>query len=323
MTQFQADITIESVPGDGDLPLQRFSHRAMATTFEIFAVHEEGRYAQQGAWAAFDELNRIEQELSRFIENSDISRINALPANQPLKIGLDAFECLQLATGIYYQTGGAFDVTIGSLRACWFNEDKSGCLPSQDELHRARQRTGINLVRFDEAEHTVELMSEQVQVDLGGIGKGYAVDRMAQILREYGIDTALIQGGHSSVLALEAPPGKKGWPVTLSNPQDRKETLAYIYLKDLALGGSGLQKGRHIIDPATAQPVAGPRAAWAAVSTAAVADALSTAFMVMAPGQVNQYCLSHPEVSALIVLKEPGERDHDSKIMRFGPWKDN
>ena len=300
----------------------RFSHEAMATTFEVIIVHEDDRYARQAAAAAFSELDRLEGELSRFIENSDIARLNNLPANQPLLLGLAAFECLQLSAGLYDETGGAFDITIGSLLACWRGDDGTSRTPSEEQLNLARQLTGTGLLKLDEAEHTVELLKSPVHVDLGGIGKGYAVDRMAELLREWSIDIALVSGGYSSVLALDGPPGKKGWPLTLSNPRDRKETLVRTYLQGRALSGSGLEKGRHIIDPRTARPVEGRLAAWASAPDAATADALSTAFMVMTPEQIKQYCLRHPDVPAMIIVQEKDKEGQVvERILHFGPWK--
>jgi thiamine biosynthesis lipoprotein len=320
--------------------MRRFSHEAMATTFEVIIVHEDGRYAQQAARAAFDELDRLEAELSRFIANSDISCINNLAANQPLTIGLAAFECLLLSARVYNETSGAFDVTIGSFLNCWQNEDKTPGAFSEEQLNLARQRTGMHLLKLDETRHTVQLLTSPVQIDIGGIGKGYAVDRMAELLREWSIETALISGGYSSVLALDAPPDSKGWLVTLSNPNNLKQTLARLYLQRRAVGASGLQKGRHIIDPRTARPVqsklalatARPsprRAAWAcaddsldcARDRAATADALSTAFMIMNPNEIKQYCSRHPEVQALVILQEEEKQPQREKILRFGQWK--
>ncbi|MHC4463872.1 MAG: FAD:protein FMN transferase, partial [Planctomycetota bacterium] len=255
------------------------------------------------------------------IENSDISRINNLPANQPLLIGLAAFECLQLSTKMYAETGGAFDITIGSLLDCWRNEDGSPRTPSDKELNLARRHTGAGLLKLDEDEHTVELLTAPLQVDLGGIGKGYAVDRVAELLRDWSIDTALISGGYSSVLALDAPAGTRGWPLTLSDPDNRKKILARPYLKHRALSGSGLQKGGHIIDPRTARPVRGKRAAWACAPDAATADALSTAFMVMTADEIKKYCLRHPDVQAMLILEGVGKDAQKDKILRFGPWK--
>ncbi len=308
----------QSIPG-----MKRFCHEAMATTFEVVVVHEDARYARQAAAAAFDEVDRLEGELSRFVENSDITRINNLPANQPLRLGLDAFECLQLSCRIYAETNGAFDITIGSLFSCWRNEDGTPRTPSQEELNLARRHTGTHLLLLDESEHTVQLLASPVQVDLGGVGKGYAVDRMAELLREWSIETTLISGGYSSVLALDAPADTKGWPLTLSNPDNRKEILARPSLQSRAISGSGLQKGRHIIDPRTAQPVEGKYAAWASAPDAVTADALSTAFMVMGPDEIKQYCSRHPDVLAMIMLEGEDKDAQKGKILHFGPWKND
>ncbi len=297
----------------------RFSHEAMATVFEIIIIHDDSHYAHQAAWEAFEELNRLEQELSRFIENSDISRINSLAAGQPLILGPAAFECLQLCTRISAKTDGAFDVTIGSLMECWLDEDKSTRTPSEAELDTARQLTGMHLVKLDEASHTVQLEAGSVYIDLGGFGKGYALDRMAELLREWSIDTALVHGGASSALALGAPPEAAGWPLTLSSPGYSRQVLARLSLQDRALSGSGLRKGQHIIDPRTACPVEGRVAVWASAPTA---DALSTAFMVMEPEEVKQYCSNHPEVLAMILLDGQGWEVQDDNILRFGPWEE-
>jgi len=140
-------------------------------------------------------------------------------------------------------------------------------------------------------------------------------------LDDWGIDAALIHSGCSSVLAIGTPPGKKGWPLTLSSPAGSKQTLAYLYLWDRAVSGSGLQKGWHIIDPRTIQLVEGKSAAWACASDAATADALSTAFMVMSPEQVKQYCLSHSDVLAMIITGEHSAEAQKEKVLRYGHWK--
>lgn len=320
MTQPESEICYLKSNWESISGVRRFSYGAMATTFEILTTHEDAQYAEQAAWAAFDELVRLEAELSRFIENSDISRINNLAAGQPLPIGLAAFECLQLSAEIYDQTNGAFDVTIGPLLGCWLNRDRTARAPSQKELGLARRHTGTHLLKLDEADHTVELLTSPVQIDLGGIGKGYAVDKMAELLREWSIDIALIHAGFSSALALGCPSGTKGWPVTVSNPRNRKETLACLYLRDRALSGSGLQKGQHIIDPRTQHPVEGKLATWSSAPTAAAADALSTAFMVMSSDQIEQYCRDYPDTLGMVILAGPEKAKQINRVTRFGKW---
>jgi FAD:protein FMN transferase len=323
MTYPQPDISFVGSSCDSIPDAHRFSHNAMATVFEIIIIHKDTAYAQQAAWAAFNELDKLEQQLSLFVENSDISRINNLTANQSLQIGLAAFECLQLCASLYAQTNGAFDITIGSLMDCWLSEDKTTRTPSKEQLKQARQRTGLHLIKLDETEHTVQLLTSHVQIDLGGIGKGYAVDQMAKLLGDWSIDAALIHGGYSSVLALGRPHGTKGWHLTLSNPANHNQTLAHLYLQDRAISGSGLQKGPHIIDPRTAQPAKGKRAAWACAPTAAAADALSTAFMVMSPSQIRKYCLSHPDTLAMVVAEGRAGEAQKDKILRYGLWEQN
>jgi thiamine biosynthesis lipoprotein len=318
MTQKQEETHFVKSDWDSITGVRRFSHEAMATTFEIFILHEDGHYAHQAAQAAFDRLDQLEQDLSRYVENSDISRINNLAAGQSLRIGLDTFECLQLSRRIHAETNGAFDITVGSLMSCWLNQDKTLRVPSKEELNLARQRTGMGLLKLDESQYTVELFRKGIQIDLGGIGKGYAIDKMTELLREWSIDVALIHGGYSTALGIGSPRGTKGWPVTISNPHNLKQTLAGLCLQNQAISGSGLQKGRHIIDPRRQEPVKGSSAAWVCAREAATADALSTAFMVMSPDELRQYCSRHKDVLAMVILEE---KDQKEKILHYGPWK--
>jgi len=159
-----------------------------------------------------------------------------------------------------------------------------------------------------------------VRVDLGGVGKGYGVDRMAEMLREWSIDRALIHGGFSSVLALDAPRDMRGWPVTLSHPDDRNRTLARLDMEHVAVSGSGVEKGQHIIDPRLARPVEGRLATWSIVSDAARADALSTAFMVMTPKEVESYCTANPKVRGLLIVQSEETAGSSERILPVGAW---
>jgi FAD:protein FMN transferase len=302
--------------------MKRFSHEAMATTYEIFIVHEDEKYASQAANAAFFELERLESELSRFAESSDITRINHLPAKQVLRLSLDTFECLKISYQMYQQTNKAFDVTIGPLFNCWHGKDGSARTPSQQEIEKASKNVGMNLLELDESLHAIWLSVSPMQIDLGGVGKGYAVDKMAEMLREWSINTALISGGYSSVLAMDAPPGTKGWPLSLSNPNNHKQIIAKAFLQNRAIGSSGVKKGGHIIDPRTGRPVEGKIASWSSAPTAAVADALSTAFMIMSLDEIEKYCSNYPDNAAMIIL---GDKDNNvqEQIKRFGNWAEN
>jgi thiamine biosynthesis lipoprotein len=295
--------------------LQKYSHEAMATAFEIFIQNNDPDYAKKAALAAFDELDSLEQHLSRHIENSDISRINNLAFGETAKVGLPAFECLSIAKDVYSQTNGAFDVTIGLLYDCWLDENKKILKPSNAQLEFAKQHTGIHFLELDQAEYTVKLLGEKTCLDSGGIGKGYAIDQVTNLLREWSIDKALIHGGFSTLQAMDAPTGHKGWPVNVSNPIDINKTSTNLLLSNRSLSISGLQKGSHIIDPRLAEPCHTNISAWASAETAAKADALSTAFMVMNHQEIEKYCFDNPRILSAVIPKHKPQ-----KIHFFGPW---
>jgi thiamine biosynthesis lipoprotein len=279
----------------------------MATVFEITVLDEDVTYAEQAVHAAFDELDIIESQLSRFIENSDISRINNLRAHEKLKLGFHAFDCLALASRLHEETGGVFDCTLGRVTDFWMNK-KSSTLETR--LH-----TGMNLIELDPDEGAVTLKSSPVSLDLGGIGKGYAIDRMTELLDEWSIDTALVHGGRSAVAAIGAPESTSGWKMSMSHPKRPEKVLATISLRDRAMSASGLQKGAHIINPFTTRPADSVLATWVVSDTSAMSDALSTAFMIMPREAVEHYCLERPGLSAMIMQK-----DSDG-VLFFGPWE--
>jgi thiamine biosynthesis lipoprotein len=272
--------------------LRRFSHEAMNTVFEVYAAHADARYAAQAAQAAFALVDRLEGELSRFQPNSDITRLNHLTAGESARVGEAALECLLIARHLYDLTDGAFDVAIGS---------------------------GLSLLEIDADAFLVRAAAGGVRVDLGGIGKGYAVDLMAELLEEWGLDRAFVHGGFSSALALHPPPGCDGWPLTLSDPGDPSRVLTRLSIRQAALSASGVRKGDHILDPRTRAPVRGRLAAWVALTRparstaaasadpgprlapAAVADALTTAFMVLSVDEIAALCARSPGLEAWIL----------------------
>ena len=284
-------ITVDANKGDNER--HRFSHSAMATIFEIYIHHSDPVYAEQAAGAAFETLDRLDQELSRFIEGSDVSRITHLLPNQSIIIGLDAFRCLQISLAVFNETFGAFDISFGTS----FHHRTA---PLPDYPDRTSARAGMHSLEFDKLNHAVKINDGPMQIDLGGIGKGYALDQMAAVLREWEMEKALIHGGWSTALALQAPPGMAGWPITISEPEPEGQILNRYDLQNHAFSGSGIQKGYHIIDPRTSQPVKKRRAAWAGADTGARADALSTAFMVMTFEEILRY--SSQSVDTQIVI---------------------
>lgn len=289
--------------------VRRFSHEVMATVFEVHGVHPDARYAAQAAQAAFDLADRLERELSRFLPNSDIGRVNHLAAGGSTRVSPSTMECLVIGRHMFDLTGGAFDVSIG---------------------------TGLPSLELDPDHCLVRAAKGGVRLDLGGIGKGYTVDLMAELLEEWGLEQVLVHGGFSSVLALEAPAGRDGWPLTLSDPGAPSRVLAHFSARQTALGASGVRRGEHIADPRTGEPARGRRATWVAVprpelarvnaqvddgpriAAAAVADGLTTAFMLLSPGEVETLCGRSPGLEAWILLEPADGRPEESSLLHFG-----
>jgi thiamine biosynthesis lipoprotein len=271
-----------------EFPLRRFGREAMACTFEVLLVEEDAKYAEQAALAALAEVDRLEQELSRFVPHSDVARINALQPGQTVQVGIETLECLRLAGRVYEETGGAFDITFRS----------RGVVGAP---HAAAP------LELDPKSRSIGVGADRMQIDLGGVGKGYAIDQIVAILRDWSISAALVHCGQSTVFALGSPPGATGWSVAIRDPVKHDESLGAVQLSDAALSGSGRKlHGDHIIDPRSGQPVEDRLGAWALAPSAALSDALATAFMIMAPNEVGEYCQRRARVSGLVCAETAG-----------------
>ena len=282
----------------------RFSHEAMAAPFEISIAGAELAYARSAARAAFELADQLERELSRYIAHSDISRLARQPAGKPLAIGLDAFACLKRAAAISRDTQGAFDVTVGQLLDYWQDPSHRNVTASEVEFNRLRRLTGMHLLSLDESSHSVTLVRAPVSIDLGGLGKGYAVDRMADLLKEWDIGAALLHGGRSTAFAWGAAGERDSWQVSVSTPIT-KQLIRRFTLDGRALSGSGTPRRPHILDPRTGRFAKGHLAAWCLAPTAALADALLTAFMVMDIDAVARYVQQRADVQAIVVPELP------------------
>ena len=300
-----------------------FSHEAMATVYELYIVDEDEDYARAGAQAAFAEVDRLELEMSRFLSNSDISRLNAAEVGETVDLGLDTFECLRRAREMHEKTGGAFDISVGALYACWLDEDRRLRQPSEDEIEQAHELTGMKHLEIDDEDFCAKVLTKGVQFDLGGIGKGFAAEKVAELLSEWSLEQSLVLAGASSVLCVGVPEGMSGWPMKLRNPGKRTEVFARFDLKVGAVSGSGRQKGQHIIDPRSkeAGPVEGRLAAWSIAPDAIAADASSTAFMMLSDEEISDYCLANEETAAIILPHVGSDNSSDQAVKSYGQWE--
>ena len=217
------------------------ARRAMACEFSIF-FPAGTRSGVDAGCAALDEVERLEGKLSIYRQESDLSFINRYAAEAPVRADAEVYRLLRSAAALSAITAGAFDTTCGALVKSWGFFQGPRRVPSDEERRRALAVSGWRQVRFNDAERTIQFAEAGVEFNLGGIGKGYAIDRaLHMVRRDFGIRCALMQGGQSSLAAIGAPPGEpRGWPVAIGDPLRQGQTLASVWLRDRALGTSGV-----------------------------------------------------------------------------------
>jgi thiamine biosynthesis lipoprotein len=296
-----------SEPNNETPQIWRFTHHAMACTWQLFIAGEEREYAENVSYVAWDEVDRLERELSRYIAASDVSQVNAAAPGEWVNIGMATLECLLLAREIHDATGGAFDVTLGAVLDARLTEEGVIGAASQSEAEPER---GMNLLEIDAENMQVAWHRAGAGIDLGAIGKGYTVDALARVLEDWSVGSALIHSGQSTALAIGTPPNGENWPLQLRDPLREEGDMGTAHLRDRALSGSGMRlHGAHIINPRSGQAAEGKLGAWALSHSAARSDALSTAFMVMSPDEIAAYCTAHPTDGALLLVNgENGPR---------------
>jgi thiamine biosynthesis lipoprotein len=256
-----------------------FSHTAMATQFQVRIAGEEKTYAAQTAQAAFTLTDDLESCLSRFRANSDISRIAQLATGETMRLSEPVFACLESAKKMELATQGAFSVTAAAL--------KTQPMPPLWTLLKEQ--------------FSIRCDGGKLEFDLGAIGKGFALDRMAELFHEWDCPAFLLVAGGSSILAGDAPPGTPGWSCGLGE----NNSVQRYWLKNVSLSGSGLAvKGKHIFDPRTGQPASRQNRAWALTDIAAESDALSTAAMVLSETEIAGIVVGNPAWQ--IFLQETG-----------------
>src|SRR5262245_6003247 len=201
----------------------RLARHAMATRFEI-VLHGEDEVALRAAGEeALGEIERLEAQLSLYRPSSEIAQVNARAAKEAVRVTPSLFSLLEHARKLHDETGGAFDITIAPLVRCWGFMGGTGRMPQDEEIAQARTRVGMNLVHLDAKEFTVRFAREGVMLDLGAIGKGYAVERAVEVLREAGVKSALLHGGTSTVYGLGRPPEAESWKIAIESPPDLPE----------------------------------------------------------------------------------------------------
>jgi len=302
----------------------------MATRFEMVLNGENPTTLRAAGEEALAEIERLEEQLSLYRPGSEIAHVNAQASHKPVRVSPTLFALLQHAQTLAKETDGAFDVTIGPLVRCWGFMGGSGRIPAPEELAEARAKVGMHLVHLDPQASTVQFAHEGVMLDLGAIGKGYAIERAAEVLREAGIESALLHGGTSSVYALGLPLQGDAWKVAVENPPASVERppldLPSIWLRDEAMSVSAIWgkafrvNGKtlgHVLDPRTGGPAAGGLLAAVILPSATETDALSTALLTAGAAGHDQICSLRPQMKTLLAHDSNGE----FRVERKGEWR--
>ena len=271
------------------------ARHAMATRFEVVLYGDNAVSLRAAGEGALDEIERLEAQLSLYRPSSEIAHVNALATREPVRVSPSVFALLEHARRLSQETEGAFDITVAPLVRCWGFMDNRGRLPGESELAEARASVGMHLVELDPANFTVRFKRPGVMLDLGAIGKGYAVERAAELLVEAGVRSALLHGGTSTVFGLGQPPEAESWTVALESPPQRpgqkalQTPIATVSLCNEALSVSAMwgrsfeHEGKllgHVLDPRTGRPVQGALLSAVVLPSATETDALSTALLI-------------------------------------------
>lgn len=314
--------------------LVQIGRDAMACEFQVLLNAGQHVGATETALEALDLVEALEEQLSWFRESSELTRINRTANAGPVIVEARLFDLLAEAVSLSEQTGGAFDITASPLWKLWGFHRREGRQPTADAIAGALEDVGTRWLKLESEDQTIQFLRTGVEVTLGAIGKGYALDRCAEVLRENDVSDFLIHGGQSSMLAHGSRSGtdeaSRGWTVALRHPLRHDQRLAEISLRDRALGtsGSGNQffhfggkRYGHVLDPRTGWPAEGVLSATALAPKATQADALATAFFVMGVEESLEFCDRHPEIGVLFVC--PGEETGSSEIRTRGLAEDD
>jgi thiamine biosynthesis lipoprotein len=298
----------------------------MATRFELVLYGENEPHMRSAGEEALQEIDRLDHQLSFYRNDSEITFLNRHAAEGFVKVEPRLFGLLKRCAALTALTDGAFDVTIAPLMRAWRFVRDTGGVPTGAERERAREAVGMGKVVFDEETFSVRFLQEGVEIDLGGFGKGYAVQRAVDWLRENGIESALLHGGTSSVATLGRPPDQDAWRIELPHAFQRGGEAKVVDLVDRCLSISAihgkyfLAEGKrlgHIINPITGDPASANPAAAVTGADAAVCEALSKAALIHSANWLETLAERLPDYVCFIAT--PAEGQADESWRKFSP----
>jgi FAD:protein FMN transferase len=304
-------LKLTPIPSTAEAFWLHVSRTAMACKFEV-TLPGTSEAGVSLANEALNEVDLIEQQLSVFRDKSEVSLLNRDAANKPIVVHPLLYELLNLCKDLHRDTEGAFDITSGPLTRCWGFLKRQGHVPDQYEIDRAMCVVGSEKLLLDSSSRAVRFANQGVEINLGSIGKGYALDRIASFFATHD-EPSLLNAAGSSFRGMRSGVNNEGWVIGLRNPRDKTKRLGVVQLRDCALSTSGCEEqffetgGKrygHIIDPRTGWPGENVTSVTVVANSAAISDALATAFFVGGRALAERYCASHPEVLVIMLEKD-------------------
>lgn len=298
----------------------------MGTLFRIKLYAHDEQQAQTAFRAAFERVAAIDSALSDYKADSELSRLSVSAVRHPVKVGRDLFNVLSVSQQLSQDTDGAFDITVGPLTRLWREARRERRVPEQADVQQALSRCGFRKLQLDPADHTVELDTAGMQLDAGGIAKGYAADEALSVLKRNGTPSALVAASGDLAFG-DAPPGQRGWKIGIDSYDSANAPFTrIIQLENAAVSTSGdteqyLDAGgvrySHIINPKTGMGLSSPLTVTVVAKRGIDADPLATAISVLGMRKGRALVESKPDTAAVIVLREPGRTD----IQETSRWR--
>lgn len=286
-------------------------HLTMGSLLKVSAWTTDDAAAVETFDHVFREFDRLDAMLTVWKNDSDVSRINAAAGREPVAVSRETIEVLTIAHQVSVDTGGKFDITFGALTDIWkFDHDQDNTVPDRSAIEARLPLINYEEVAVDRSAGTAFIRKPGMRIHLGGIGKGYAVDRAAGVLRGLGITSALVSAGGSTLYAIGHPPGQDGWKVAIQDPSRRADALAVVSLHDNAVSTSGVSERfvvenghryAHIIDPRSGEPSEGMCQVTLIAPDATASDALTKAAFLLTRRQLIDRFDARPGIHVLRV----------------------
>jgi len=311
---------------DSEIVYPRVQRPAMGSLFEVYLAGTDREALVGAAEEALNEVERLERQLSHYRDDSDVARLNRHAVEQWVRLEPRLYFLLRRCAELSAETEGAFDITTGPLIKAWGFYRSEGRVPSDEEIAEILQNVGTYRILFDDEDHLVYFTTPGLEINLGAIGKGCAIDAAVETLRFYNVRSAVVHGGQSTIYALGTPPDAEGWEFTIRDPRDHTTPLETVTLRDDALSTSGSYEQffevdgvrySHLLDPRTGRPVQGMLSVSVIAPSAADSDALSTAFFVLGRERTEAFCRAHPEIRVIMIEERP---ENEIEVNRFGAW---